>query len=179
MRRLYVSGLRIGEALGLSEDDFDRRQNRLYVRKGKFGKDRWVPLEESVSVIIEDYTNRRRKVVCASQDHAALFIGRGGERLKHSVVGSTFRKLLVICQIKGTAQSRPRVHDLRHTFAVQRVRQAYEQGKDVNALLPVLATYMGHRTITGTQVYLHATEELRQEANKRFRQYAQEIIPQN
>jgi len=171
---LYVSGLRIGETLALSEDDFDRGQSRLYVRKGKFGKDRWVPLSESTSAIIEDYARRRRKVACGSQEQAALFIGRGGKGLNQSAAGYTFRKLLGICQIGGSSQSRPHLHDLRHTFAVERLRQAYEQGndgKELNALLPVLATYMGHRSITGTQVYLHATEELRQEASKRFRQY--------
>ena len=159
-----------------------RQQTRLYVRKGKFGKDRWVPISESAAEVIEHYARRRREVasVCAQGDQAALFIGQEGKRLNYPAVRATFHGLLDISQIKGTSQSRPRLHDLRHTFAVERLRQAYREGKDVNALLPVLATYMGHRTITGTQVYLHATEELRQEANKRFRHYvfrAREIIP--
>ena len=176
---LYVSGLRIGEALALSDQDFDRGQNRLYVRQGKFGKDRWVPISQSTAEVIEHYVSRRRKVACASGEQVPLFIGPGHKALNQKIVGKTFRKLLEISQIKGSCQSRPHLHDLRHSFAVDRLRQAYEEGKELNAFLPVLATYMGHRTITGTQVYLHATEELRELANQRFHQYAQnqQIIP--
>lgn len=182
---LYVSGLRLGEALSLSQEDVDCQRQRLFIRKGKFGKDRWVPISESTAEVLADYFSRRQKAACARGKQAVLFVDSKGKKLAQNTVRATFWRLLETCQISrnDTSQSnaksqiRPRLHDLRHTFAVERLREAYQEGKDPNALLPVLATYMGHCKITGTQVYLHATEELRRETNKRFRQYAQEILP--
>ena len=100
-----------------------------------------------------------------------MFLTRTGRRVYHTAVDITFRHLLTRCGLRGgKGCPGPRLHDLRHSFACARLLQWYRQGKDVQALLPALATYLGHLKISSTQVYLHATAELLEQAGERFRQ---------
>lgn len=170
---LYTCGLRISEALALNVEDLDREQRTLLIRNGKFGKDRYVPLSESS---VDALLRYRQKVKPMSKDKA-LFISSRGTRLSSKTVGNLFRRLLRECGIASESPW-PRLHDLRHTYAVNCLCKWYDQGLNVNALLPVLSTVMGHVKVSCTQVYLHVPAKLREQAGERFRQHVETRIIQ-
>lgn len=160
---LYSTGLRIGEALALNLVDFQPLQQRLFVVAGKFRKARWVPLTPSVCRELDAYIQRRVQFR-APQPPAPLFINLCGRRLHHCSVNHDFHRLLAHC---GMARG-PRLHDFRHTFAVNRLLSWYREGADLNARLPALATYLGHVNIASTQYYLQPTAELLAQVDQRF-----------
>lgn len=164
---LYSTGLRIGEALALNLKDFDSAEGRLYIAEGKFHKARWVPLSPSTCQALHHYVQSRLPMTPHSLD-APLFLNQRGCRLHYGTVHQTFRRLLQACTIPHNNPTRPRIHSLRHTFAVHRLLAWYRDGEDVNARLPWLATYMGHVDIRSTHVYLHPTAELLEQVSNRF-----------
>jgi site-specific recombinase XerD len=165
---LYTTGLRCGEAFALNLSDADLEQNLLFIRKGKFGKSRLVLISPSTSKVLRRYIEQRILVAPAAPEQP-LFITPTGRRLYHTNVDSAFRQVLKKCGLRGgKGCPGPRLHHLRHSFACTRLLVWYREGKDVNALLPALATYLGHVKISSTQVYLRATAELLEEANHRF-----------
>lgn len=172
---LYSTGLRIGEAMALNlADCFDDR--RLWVAQGKFRKSRWVPVTCSTHQALMRYVDQRRPMAPNASD-APLFLNERRRRLQHCIVAATFRRLLHQCNIAGLDQ-RPRLHDLRHTFACHRLLAWYEEGVDINACLPALATYMGHVNISSTQVYLQPTTSLLGQVSDRFhRHYQHHLTP--
>jgi integrase len=175
---LYTTGLRCGEAFALNFSDVDFKQNLLFIRKGKFGKSRWVPISPSTSEVLQRYIEQRTLVAPATSEQP-LFITPTGRRLYHTNVDLAFRQVLKRCGLRGgKGCPGPRLHQLRHSFACKRLLDWYREGKDVNALLPALATYLGHVKVTSTQVYLQATEELLEEANQRFlKNFRQNVSP--
>ena len=164
---LYSTGIRIGEALALNLEHFYSTERRLYIAEGKFRKARWVPLSASTCRALERYVRKRVQIRPRSPD-SPLLINQRSRRLHQSTVNQTFRNLLRQCGIRHSKHTGPRIHDLRHTFAVHRLLAWYRDGGDVNARLPWLATYMGHVDIHSTQVYLRATPELIEEVDQRF-----------
>jgi site-specific recombinase XerD len=165
---LWTTGLRCGEAMALNLGDVDIDRRLLYVRQGKFGKSRWVPLSVSTCRVLRTYTQRRAAIGSTARE-APLFINLHHHRLHHQHIYATFRQILRQCGLRGgKGCPGPRIHDLRHSFACHRLLLWYREGREVNALLPALATYLGHIKVTSTQVYLRATAELLEQANKRF-----------
>ena len=172
----YSTGLRIGEAMALNLDDFHAEDQRLYIAQGKFHKARWTPLSASTAHALSQYIDWREQSKVQALE-PALLINQRGRRLNHSTVNHTFRNLLQHCQI--THEPRPRLHDLRHTFAGHRLLAWYREGNNINAKLVWLATYMGHVNIGSTQVYLQPTAALLQQVNDRFhRHYLQHVVNQ-
>jgi site-specific recombinase XerD len=167
---LYTTGLRIGEALALDVKDVYLDSSRLHIREGKFHKSRWVPLASSTCSVLEKYLNRRHHCSPLGPD-SPLFISLRSSRLHHCTVYQTFRILLKNCGIRDYKGPGPRIHDLRHTFAVHRLLAWYRDGMDINARLPALATYMGHVGVGSTQVYIQAIPELFEEAHQRSLTY--------
>lgn len=164
---LYCTGIRIGEAMSLNLNDFFPEEMKLYIAKGKFRKSRWIVLSASACEAIGVYLEHRLKKEPRSPD-SPLFINERCRRLCHPSVYSTYLGLLSKCGIDHSEKNGPRIHDLRHTFAVHRLLAWYRDGGDINALLPVLSTYMGHADITSTQIYLQPTAELKDEVSRRF-----------
>ena len=173
---LYSSGIRIGEAMALDLPDVCTDSMRLHIRNGKFRKERWVPLSKSTWRVLLDYIQLRCGLFAPTADDAVLFVNTRGDRLKHCSVNVAFRHVLAAARIPKIGAGGPRVHDLRHTFAVRCVLRWYRQGKDVNAMLPALATYMGHVDIGSTQVYLNAAGELFGPVNERFHNHFQQHV---
>jgi integrase len=173
---LYSSGIRIGEAMALDLTDVCTDSMRLHIRNGKFRKERWVPLSKSTWRVLRDYIRVRCRLFAPTADNAALFVNTRGVRLKHCSVRVAFCQVLDAVHIPKIGTDGPRVHDLRHTFAVRCVLRWYRQGLDVNAMLPALATYMGHVDIGSTQVYLDAAGELLGPVNERFHNHFQQHI---
>lgn len=175
---LYSTGIRIGEALALNREDFQSAEQRLYIAQGKFRKARWVPLSPSASQALQQYLHKRLRMGPCSPD-SPLFLNQRSRRLDHCTVHQTFHYLLRQCGIHHNPLTGPRIHDLRHSFAVERLLTWYRDGQDVNARLPWLATYMGHVDIHSTHVYLQATPELIAQVHHRFHNhYLNQVKPQ-
>lgn len=169
---LYGAGLRRGEGIRLSIDDVDLVQSLIHVRETKFFKTRIVPISAELNGVLRPLVQRPRKH--AGNSPAALFAKRDGAPLSIGAIKTTFKRLRRHAGLerKGDARNQPRLHDLRHTAAVHRVIAWYRSGADLNDLLPKLATYLGHKDLSGTQHYLTMTEELLAEASRRFETYA-------
>ncbi len=164
---LYTTGLRIGEALGLDVGDLDRRDRILTVRRGKLGKSRALPLRRSTVEALRRYLGDPRRPVGTGAS-VPLFVSGKRRRLAYPTALASFHDT---CRLAGLARPWPRPHDFRHTFAVGRLAAAYRQGRDVEALLPVLSTYLGHVSVEGTRQYLVANGGLLDEAGARFERW--------
>lgn len=173
---LYGTGLRIGEALSLTLADVDWGSNLLTIRNTKFFKTRWVPIGPQLNAGLAPYYRMRRRIPRPERSASAFLATRRGEALSRSTVERIFRTLCEHAGIRRTdgARYQPRLHDIRHTFALNRLISWYREGADVQRLLPCLSTYLGHIDITATQRYLTMTPELLHEASLRFQQYALE-----
>ena len=157
---LAVSGMRIGEAIALDDDDLDTGRDLLIIRHAKFDKVRLVPLQPTTTAALGRYRQLRDEL-CPSRSSPALFVSSAGTRLWHSNIGLTFAGLTRRCGISPrSASCRPRVHDLRHAFAVASLLDCYSTGGDVAVMLPRLATYLGHSDPKHTFWYLSAAPEL-------------------
>jgi integrase/recombinase XerD len=171
---LYGAGLRRGEARRLKVSDVDLPRSLLHIRGTKFFKTRIVPISARLSAVLKAFV--AKYYTRPSRDGGdLLFCKRDSTPLTDSAIGAAFRRLRAIAGIKrdGGARNQPRLHDLRHTAAVHRVTSWYRVGADLNDLLPKLATYLGHKDLSGTQRYLTMTEELLAEASRRFEAFAQ------
>lgn len=157
---LAVTGMRIGEAIALDTGDFDAAQGVLTVHRGKFGKSRLLPLHPTATAAIRGYLTTRSRLYPAPSS-PALFISSAGTRMSYNRTHATFRQIAAQAAVTArSATCRPRIHDLRHTFAVQALLDAYRCGTDVQALLPRLSTYLGHADPKHTYWYLSAAPEL-------------------
>jgi integrase len=156
-RLLYGCGLRLNEVLTLRVKDVDLIQGVLRINDAKFRKDRLVPPALPLVQRLQKYAGK----IGDPPDDAYFFPSPRGGRSSPSSVYWMFRELLMRCRIAhGGRGQGPRVHDLRHTFAVHTLVRWYREGADLQARLPVLAAYLGHASIEGTQQYLHLTAEL-------------------
>ena len=157
---LAVTGMRVGEAIRLHRSDVDWDESVLLVRASKFGKTRMVPLKASCLGALAAYANTRDRL-CPRPQAPTFFVSTVGTQLIYTNVGVTFSKLVEGVGLRhGLASRRPRIHDLRHSFAVTTLLGWYRSGADVRARLPWLSTYLGHRDPRSTYWYLSALPEL-------------------
>lgn len=172
---LYAAGLRISEALALTLADVDVLNDQLIVRDTKFYKSRCIPVCADLKPALLEYLRRR------ARDHgddpsSPCFPFKSGRPLTRACAEQRFRRLCARAGIHrpGGPRVQPRLHDLRHSAAVHRVLAWYRRGKDIQRLLPRLATFLGHVNLTSTQRYLTLTPELMDEASHRFERHVQE-----
>ena len=171
---LAVSGVRIGEALGLDRSDVDLDGGALHVRAAKNDKQRDVALHDSSILALRDYGRLRDRRL---RDPAtpAFFVSDRGARLTSGAFNATFAKLIRETGLEGRGErARPRPHDMRHTFAVRTLLDWYRAGVDVDAQLPLLSTYLGHVDPVSTYWYLQAVPELLEFARERLQQAAEQ-----
>jgi integrase/recombinase XerD len=171
---LYGAGLRIGEAVALTLQDVDLDAAVITIRDTKFHKTRLVPIGLKLNQAMAEYAAQRNAAGHSQSSEAPFFVLRRGAPLSVHIVREAFirlRKYAGVGRADG-ARYQPRLHDMRHSFAVRRLTSWYEQGADVQKLLPQLATYLGHVSIAATQVYLSMTPELLHAASVRFERYA-------
>lgn len=174
---LYGAGLRIGEAVRLTCSDVDFSEATLTIRCTKFYKTRRIAVGPQLYNVLREYDENRRARGHSRHDISPFFTYNNGGKVARGVLETSFRKLrhhVGIGPTKGRQQ--PRVHDLRHTFAVHRVVAWYRSGLDVQRLLPGLSTHLGHVDLASTQVYLTMTPELLAEASLRFERYVGEVV---
>jgi len=167
----YGTGLRLREAINLTCADVDLKTSVLTIRNTKFDKTRLVPMGPQLSQALAQYDGTRPVGRTAK---APFFTTRTGGIVNADTLRRNFRILCDRVGIRRTDETRmhPRLHDLRHTFAVHRLTTWYQQGADVHRLLHHLSVYLGHGSLLGTQVYLSMTPELLHEASQRFERYA-------
>ena len=156
---LAASGLRIGEAIKLDRSDVDWGEGVLLIRESKFGKSRLVPLHPTSMQALAEHAALREELQPHPQG-PSFFVSLTGNRLCYAVVSQTFRQLVDSAGVGTGAPSPPRLHDLRHTFAVRTLLGWYRGGEDVQAKIPSLSTYLGHREPASTYWYLSAAPEL-------------------
>lgn len=170
---LYGAGLRDGEALSLNLEDVDLQEAVLTIRNTKFYKTRLVPLGGELNHVMTEYAKQREKAGHSQSAYAPFFVTRLGVRVPLYLLERSFRRLCAQAGVRREdgARYQPRLHDLRHTAAVHRLTTWYREGKNVQRLLPLLSTYLGHVDLVSTQLYLTMTPELLHEASKRFAKY--------
>lgn len=154
------SGLRAGEALGLDRADVDLKDGALHVRAAKHSKQREVPLHDSTTKALGEYSRLRDRYL-PQPATPAFFVSISGGRLANGAFNATFATLIRQTGLEGRGErARPRPHDLRHTFAVRTLLEWYRAGVDVDAQLPLLSTFLGHVDPVSTYWYLQASPEL-------------------
>ena len=156
---LATTGMRVGEALALDRTGLNGEERLITVRGGKFGKSREVPLHAQTFSALEEYAGRRDRHFRRSAS-PAFFLSLAGKRLIYNNVHWTFSRLVVGAGLADRESRRPRIHDLRHTFAVRTLIDWYRAGLDVERQLSVLSTYLGHVNPSSTYWYLSAVPEL-------------------
>jgi integrase len=173
---LAATGLRTGEAIALDKADVDLSGGILTIRKSKFGKTRQVPVHPTTRQALDEYARLRNRMVPAGRT-PAFFASTVGRRLIYQNVHQTFLRLVYVAGIADRRPRRPRIHDLRHTFAVRTVERWHLAGLDVERQLPVLSTYLGHISVATTYWYLSAVPELLAAASLRLERALKTVGP--
>lgn len=159
LRLLYSTGLRIGEAVALKNEDVNLVDNYLLVRDSKNGKERIIPISDSLASVCMEYKWHKSRLPNAQKGSEYFFIKADGMKCGQGVT-RWFKKCLDIAGIRhGTTES-PRIHDLRHTFAVTALSLMAESGIDLYVSLPILSNYLGHRSLGATNHYVRLTASM-------------------
>jgi integrase/recombinase XerD len=164
---LAVTGMRVGEAIGLDRSDLDWRDGLLLVRNAKFGRLRELPLHPTTVEALRTYARQRDRTL-SHPSSPSFLLSLQGTRLHYKNVHHGFLRLLRLAGMANRRPRRPRIHDLRHTFATKTLLSWQRDGLDIQQRLPWLSTYMGHIHPSDTYWYLTATPELLQHAAQPF-----------
>jgi integrase/recombinase XerD len=157
---MAVTGMRVSEALALQQNDVDLNVGLLTIRLTKFNKSRLIPIHPSTCEALRQFARQRNHIHTPRSD-APFFVSRKGTALPDYMAQRTFAKLSrQIGLRKPSDRFGPRLHALRHSFAIKTLMDWYRSGVDVERRLPVLSTYLGHANVTGTYWYLTAVPEL-------------------
>ncbi len=169
---LCALGLRHGEVLRLRLCDLQFDRQTLFIAQTKFHKSRYVPFGPKVGQCLERYLDVRRTLLLPVRDDDPLFVAKRRRPISNRTLLDIFREILCVLRIDGIpGQYAPRLHDLRHTCAVNRLLRWYRDGVDVQSRLPALSTFLGHVDPQSTEVYLTITADLLREANVRFHRH--------
>jgi integrase len=178
---LAVTGMRLGEAVALDRGDVDLQTGTLTIREGKLGKSRFVPIHATTMDMLERYSNRRDAIQPGAKV-PALFVSERGRRISAWAAEDNFIAVSRTIGLRPAATDGrrgrgPRLHDLRHRFAVSTLIHWYQSGKDVDREIPKLATYLGHKGPAEVYWYLQAVPELLDLASQRSRRAALGGVP--
>ncbi len=176
---LFTTGIRRGELLRLTLGDYNRRDATLLIRESKFYKSRLLSLNGDIAEEVEHYLcARAQQKLPVSSDTALICNELKGGRYCGTTLGRCLEPLLRQCSIFTPKGKLPRIHDARHSFAVNALLRWYREGAEVEAKLSLLATYMGHASVVSTHYYLHWIEPLRTAASEKFaRHYGELVVP--
>jgi len=160
LRLLYATGIRIGEALELTNDDVDLEDKYILVKDSKNGKQRIIPISPSLVNVCKEYLNYRNLLPYQKSKARYFFVNVSGGKCGQSV-RQWFRKCLELANIPYLGGKHgPRIHDLRHTFAVTAMVGMAESGMDLYVSLPILSNYLGHQSISSTDHYVRLTASM-------------------
>lgn len=173
---LAVTGMRVGEVIRLNQADLDWDQQVIHIRESKFGKSRLVPVHATTMAMLKTYTDQRDQFRPLS-NHDSLFVSLTGKRVIYESVFKVFDDLRAASGIGAGSTLRPRIHDLRHTFAVTTLLGWYRDGADVASRMPWLSTYLGHLDPSSTYWYLSAAPQLLAVAAQRLGPFIEQAVP--
>lgn len=161
LRLLYSTGMRIGEACNLKNSDVDMRTGKITVRNTKNRQERLLPIIPTLHYAVSQYLDYRRKLPVKNIDNpdSYFLVNLRGDRLHPGGIGAWFHKILKNAGIKYIPGMGPRIHDLRHTFAVHTLDRMAKEGADVYCVLPVLSVALGHKCVTDTEYYVRITNQ--------------------
>jgi integrase/recombinase XerD len=167
---LFTTGMRRGELLNLTLGDYNRQEATLLIRETKFFKSRLLPINPQIATEIERYLGARARKRLPSSPQTPLIWNaiKGGRAYTGTGLHYCLKPLLKHCRINTPKGRPPRIHDFRHSFAVNALLRWYREGADIEAKLPLLATYLGHGSALSTHHYLHFIEPLRAVASELF-----------
>lgn len=172
-RLIYGCGLRVSEACNLLINDVDLQTGVILVRETKFNKDRYVPMSQTLLQRCRKY---HTQIILYSNAESPFLPSYSGGFYNRSSIGYTFRQCLAIAGIPHFDDG-PTVHSLRHSFAIHNLLKWGSEGKDINALLPYLSAYMGHKNLLGTERYLRMTTEMFPELREKISTGCSWIMP--
>lgn len=175
-RLLYSCGLRISEALGITTNDIDFEKNVITIRYAKLDKDRWTPMGDCIAAVMKKYVDYQRDKIGPD---APIFYYHPKKTLTVSSVYGRFRLALVKSGIPYEGALRgPRLHDFRHTFAVNTMNRMSDEGHDLYVSLPILSAYLGHASIKSTERYIRLTEDRLSTVTDSMQLHLPEIFPE-
>ena len=163
LRMLYGTGIRISEALSLKNKDVNLGGSYLTLKDSKNGKDRLIPISDSLAAVCKDYLVHRDKLPIdgLNRQNGPFFVSLNGGVCKHAPVHRWFRKALEIAGIPFTGNRKgPRIHDIRHTFACHSFLKLSDEGLDLYCSWPYLSTYLGHQSMESTEQYIRLTSQM-------------------
>ena len=170
----YGLGLRVGEICALQVGDVDVQQGVLTIKQSKFGKTRLVPMGPKLAWQLSEFLNE----LCSQDKSDPVFSILGNKRaMSRTTISLVFHQLVLKMGLQPNGGERsPRLHDLRHSFAVNTLLRLYQDGNDPSQQLLHLSTFLGHSKLQHTTIYLSMTNELLREANSRFHKFAAETL---
>ncbi|MCZ2078311.1 MAG: tyrosine-type recombinase/integrase [Bryobacterales bacterium] len=174
---LFTTGVRRRELLHLTVGDYDRHQATLLIRESKFRKSRLLPLNRDIADELDSYLCILGRKKPLSSDTALIWNAtNNGRAYSNQNLRCCLRSLFQRCSIAATSGRLPRIHDFRHSFAVNALLRWFREGAEVEAKLPLLATYMGHASVVSTYYYLHWVEPLQTAVSERFATHYGELV---
>ena len=170
LRLLYGTGMRVSEALSIRNRDVHLDEHYIHLRKTKNGSERIVPVSESLAAVLRQYTGYRNRIPVknVSAEDGILFVKPDGTGVSQGAVYTNFKKILGMCGIPHYGNHHgPRVHDLRHTYAVHSLVEMGRSGMDLYTCLPILSTALGHHSLAATEQYVRLTCSMYPELEER------------
>ena len=164
---LFKTGMRIGEILNIKRSNIDYEKNTIVIEETKNGSDRMISISENMINTLKDFDSKY------NDQYEYFFENNYQSKYSVGCFNSIFKKLLYKAKIMHT-ENGPRVHDARHTFCVNSLKQALSKGMDINAYMPILSTYVGHKDLDSTYKYLHLTFELFPDIRKKVEKIIEE-----
>jgi integrase len=176
LRMLYGCGLRVSEAMNLTRQDVDLDKGTLYIRNTKFNKERILPMVDSLTKRCREYC---KNVDIGKMGNPYFFPSPYGGHYSEATIYSLFREVLRKAKISHLGRGKgPRIHDLRHVFAVNCLKKWVLDGRDLNNSLPYLSAYLGHEDMRGSQRYLRLTADLYPDITSKIEKTCSCIIPE-
>jgi integrase len=182
VRLLYGTGIRISEALSLKNADVNFENRSILVRTGKNRQQRLVPLSYTLTEVLKQYQHYRDQLplIGICDNNGFFFISPNGKHCRSGTVYQWFRRVLAASNIPHIGDHKgPRVHDLRHTFAVHSLIKMSKAGMDLYYSLPVLSVFMGHRSLGATEHYLRLTSEIYPDILKQQKSVSAYVFPKS
>lgn len=176
IRMLYATGIRINELLALKDEDVNIEDQYLKVKDSKNGKERIIPISKTLAEVCNQYRQYRNKLPL-SKKASHFFITLNGKKCGYGGVTGWFKQCLQKAVIQCVGKSQPRIHDLRHTFAVTSLANMAADGIDLYASLPILSTYLGHQSIGATNHYVRLTATMYPELIKEMNITTLNVFP--
>ena len=180
LRTIYSTGLRLGEAIRINVEDVQLDDNFIIIRHPKNGRERIVPVCESLKQVLIDYIKVRNGIIKSSKwpSQDVFFVRNDGKPFSYGSVHNWFERLLSRCGIPYLGDGfGPRVHDLRHTFAVHAIKQMVDKGMEMFAALSTLSAVIGHKNISSTEYYIRLTEAEYPEIVEKSSELMSEVYP--